>query len=672
MTQAHAGDRQVSGAQTTAGAGVFRRLAVLQRRRRMVQANRAVNVGGDGTREDTVADGQTSSTTRVRITAESTDVRSAPTRVDTGNVVGQLTQGTEVEVLGQQGVWIRIQYRQEEAWIHRAHTAPLEAAPGNGEGQTEEAAPVNHVRVTSRTLNLRSSPNSATTANLIGQVTRDTQLEVISQRGDWLQVRHQGEMAWVHGGYTAPVEPAATADTANDQGGAGETGLGDDATLVDEQPTVETRETGGGETDQPGTGGGGADTDTDAEAATNPVLQLVNDFNNVPVWRPGELAPEAQPATTYQTPYLLNTVPQSSAVPGIRGLRIAQGRPHAGQTVGAAVGARPFIGKGTPQQMQIISQAVVDNAHDGQTVATIQAYANNGRMRTASRRNGKWGVDCSGLTSQLMHEMEGNDREGFESTNAASFLANGSRRFTNVSPENAQVGDIISFYSTNHVVAVATRTEVQLPLANNNTSRTQRAIQLSVGESTASQNAQDQRYVRNDRRMYYFPNATTVLGRSNPGGPRWRLASAFSNALPVHQPSLGTVPYSGSNDWNADYTLYCAPDPNGTNIRVRRDDGSFQSISQLVANGATGVELREVEGNMVRIRYNGTETIDGQTIWAPVAYVAQAGASYSVPTGGQPTNFSASLYSCVRNPSLPAAPADDGTTNGAEDTAQGG
>ncbi len=398
---------------------------------------------------------------------------------------------------------------------------------------------------------------------------------------------------------------------------------------------------------------------------TNPVLDLVRDFNQVPVWAHGNT--DATPTGHYQTPYFLNVGNTGQDVTwsgraAVNGLVIAAGRAHAGKQVSEAIDSgRAWVGKGTPEEMHVIAQAIIDNQHDGQTPATIQAYVNDGVLRAPGKRNGKWGVDCSGFTSQFMHEQEGNGRSGFTSTNAASFQHDGSRDYTAVSPQQTRMGDVISFESTNHVGVVFGRWDVRLPRVGGDTSVTKPAVMMGLGESGASQDSATGRFVRDDRRFFFFPGATHVMDETNPDGPTYRLGNSRTEDLPVWQPELAAVSYAGSEQWSSDYTLDCPGDPSGTNIRVREENGSFTKTTTVIPNGARCVDLKEVEGTMARVRHDGVETIDGKTTWVPVSYVARVSDRHSIPARGQPVDRAPKLYSVVRNPNLDEEATEEAT-----------
>ncbi|MFP4345874.1 MAG: SH3 domain-containing protein [Anaerolineales bacterium] len=196
-----------------------------------------------------------------KVTANVLNVRQGP---GTGHeVVGQLPQGTEVQVLKQEGGWLKILFGERTAYVHGnyaeftpAPVAPEEqaaagkkgslwgrlgsffgsvakgigsAAKGvakgigsaargvgnffgslfsrNGErgGRTEETSapavePVIATGVvTASALNVRQRPTVDGTQ--VGTLRQGAQVEVTGKEGAWLRIHHAGKAAYVHGGY---------------------------------------------------------------------------------------------------------------------------------------------------------------------------------------------------------------------------------------------------------------------------------------------------------------------------------------------------------------------------------------------------------------------------------------------------------------------------------------
>ncbi len=193
-------------------------------------------------------------------------------------VVGQLPQGTEVQVLKQEGAWLKILFGERTAYIHGnyadftpAPVVPEEQATsgkkgsfwgrlggffgsvargigsaakgiakgigsaargignfvgslfsrnkeqgGRAEEQSTPAAPVIATGVvTASALNVRARPTVDGTQ--VGTLQQGAQVEVTGKEGAWLRINHGGKAAYIHGGY---VKLQGEGQEAEAEGGA--------------------------------------------------------------------------------------------------------------------------------------------------------------------------------------------------------------------------------------------------------------------------------------------------------------------------------------------------------------------------------------------------------------------------------------------------------------------
>ena len=72
---------------------------------------------------------------------------------------------------------------------------------------------IGKVKVTVDDLNVRSTPNSSSTTNRMGQVDTGTILSVFTDEGDWLKVAYNGKYAYVFKKYTAYIDEAVQPTT---------------------------------------------------------------------------------------------------------------------------------------------------------------------------------------------------------------------------------------------------------------------------------------------------------------------------------------------------------------------------------------------------------------------------------------------------------------------------
>ncbi|MEZ4437242.1 MAG: SH3 domain-containing protein, partial [bacterium] len=105
-------------------------------------------------------------------------------------------------------------YQARLAYLDRAVARQQQGGDQSGGqtgGQTGEAPPdrqqeeqpsLGQGTVTASSLNVRRSPSSEGNAP-IGKLNRGAVVEVVSQQGDWLEIRHGSATAWIHGGYVS-------------------------------------------------------------------------------------------------------------------------------------------------------------------------------------------------------------------------------------------------------------------------------------------------------------------------------------------------------------------------------------------------------------------------------------------------------------------------------------
>lgn len=465
---------------------------------------------------------------QVSITASALNVRSSP-GVAPGNKVGRLENGAVVTVVAEQGGWFQIEYQSGSAFISARYTEPVAspaAAPvpdaGPAAGQSESAGvtgagvatgdnqeaeadantdanAARQVRVTASALNVRSAPQVSAETKL-GVLDSGAVVTVVGERDGWLQIDYQGGTGFISARY---VETVATSSDSGASAGA--TASSTTTTSGNADPAgAEATATAGASGAAAATASGAAaatesgaasatgdnrETATDASGANERfgtiVRNLVNDYQNVPVWNPGQSADE-EPAGTFVTPYVLN-YPQAvqTALRAERNTHQSLAT-RGGGTVSGETGNRPFVGKGTPAECQIVAQAAIDASLT--TVGGIQAYINNGPMNSSgSRQNGRWGVDCSGFTAIAASEMAGGGRDvsgnrrSTEYRPGGSALTNGG--YSQVSGDDAQAGDVVSYMTTNHVVVVYERQDVTIA---NTEGEARPAVMLRVGESSGS------------------------------------------------------------------------------------------------------------------------------------------------------------------------------------------
>ena len=256
------------------------------------------------------------------------------------------------------------------------------------------------------------------------------------------------------------------------------------------------------------------------------VQDLVSDYNNITVFPAGQTTG----GTTFGSPYVLNsgaTVQAALATQRTihRNLitRIPRpgGQPNQFLRVRDVTGTRQaFVGKGTPEAIQVIAQAAVDAGLT--TSANIQTYINQGPWNSGhNRRNGRFGVDCSGFTAVAIAEMGGANRSAGPGLNiaATAYRPGGSaitrRGFSQVRVgEVTNAGDVIARMNTNHVMVLFGFRQINIPAdaasTNPLVTGNRTAWKFLVGESTAARQAGNVGEVTDRKEFVSVPDAVTA------------------------------------------------------------------------------------------------------------------------------------------------------------------
>ena len=283
------------------------------------------------------------------------------------------------------------------------------------------------------------------------------------------------------------------------------------------------------------------------------VKNLVSDYNNITVFPAGQTTG----GTTFGSPYVLNSGATVKAALGTQRTihsnlitRIPKpgGQPNQFLKVKDVTGtSQAFVGKGSPEAIQVIAQAAVD---DRQTdAAGIQTYVNEGPWNSDnSRRNGRFGVDCGGLTAIAIAEMGGANRSAGPGLNiaAAAYRPRGSaitkRGFAQVRVSEAvHAGDVIARMNTNHVMVLFGFRQINIPAdaasTNPYVTGNRTARKFLVGESAAARQAGDVGEVTDRKEFVSVPDAETANAYYHTNNKNYQVNSSGSITWDLFKPT---------------------------------------------------------------------------------------------------------------------------------------
>ena len=153
------------------------------------------------------------------VTATKLNVRSEPTT--DSEVLGQLSYGTEVEILYTADGWCRISYNGVSAYIRAAYVSiqpPPSTTTAPPTTQAPTAAPTfpanATVYVTATKLNVRRNPVAS--GEVLGQLLYGKAVTVLETADGWCRIDYQGETAYISASYVSLTPPPTATQTTAD------------------------------------------------------------------------------------------------------------------------------------------------------------------------------------------------------------------------------------------------------------------------------------------------------------------------------------------------------------------------------------------------------------------------------------------------------------------------
>lgn len=125
-----------------------------------------------------------------KVTADKLNVRSRPDLKS--SKLGLLSQNEIVDILGQKGNWIEIQYNGGSGFVSGDYIESLEIVKSM-KGKIKPAV-----------LNIRNQPS--TNGEVVGSFVRNTIVDILAQHNEWLEIEFNDSIAFIHRDYVELVE----------------------------------------------------------------------------------------------------------------------------------------------------------------------------------------------------------------------------------------------------------------------------------------------------------------------------------------------------------------------------------------------------------------------------------------------------------------------------------
>lgn len=127
----------------------------------------------------------------ITVTTNGLRVRSGPGTEF--SVIGTLSNGAVLQVLEQDGNWIKVKTPSGDGWVANEF---VQITSRNEVSQKKNSSSITGV-ITADSLNVRSSPSMQ--SEIIGKLTNGETIQILSEQGKWVEIQYSGKKAWING-----------------------------------------------------------------------------------------------------------------------------------------------------------------------------------------------------------------------------------------------------------------------------------------------------------------------------------------------------------------------------------------------------------------------------------------------------------------------------------------
>jgi len=141
---------------------------------------------------------QTAGTSFVKVNTGSDSLNVRSSSSDASAIIGKLSHGTVVEVLGKNGDWLLVKTTFGQGYIHGYFTVPAGTDTPNDNVKPDAPSPTSSLigKVTVASLNVRSSESDS--ASLIDTLKRGQEVQVVRINGYWASIKYGSKTGFVH------------------------------------------------------------------------------------------------------------------------------------------------------------------------------------------------------------------------------------------------------------------------------------------------------------------------------------------------------------------------------------------------------------------------------------------------------------------------------------------
>ena len=149
--------------------------------------------------------------TKGKVYNVSTNLRVRSGASTSSSVLGYLTNNTEVNIVGSEGEWYKIQYNGGYGYVSKEYiTTNLNSTNNTGNSGSSEVE-VNKTgyvyNVSSGGLRVRKEPSTSST--VLGTLYSGNSVNIVGETGSWYKIKYNSSYAYVHKDYITETKPSS-------------------------------------------------------------------------------------------------------------------------------------------------------------------------------------------------------------------------------------------------------------------------------------------------------------------------------------------------------------------------------------------------------------------------------------------------------------------------------
>ena len=151
--------------------------------------------------DGTVQQEQNVAAKKIGYATANVNVRSKPS--NDGEVLGTLSKGTSVEILGSEGNWYQISFAGKNGYVYNKYISLTKPEETPKPSSTKTV-------YTTADLNVRAQPNNK--ATILGTLKKGTEVQTTGLKDGWYTISFVGKTGYISASYTTTTKPGQTTD----------------------------------------------------------------------------------------------------------------------------------------------------------------------------------------------------------------------------------------------------------------------------------------------------------------------------------------------------------------------------------------------------------------------------------------------------------------------------